>query len=164
MFYFSRWGKNSVRASISIFLRPRMAEQHQTPRGSYTTYTPEQKAVIGRYAAENGNAKAVKKYSSELGVSVKESTVRQFKKAYYLQLHQGKDPDEIKSIPVKKRGRPSKTGLQVKSAEVVPSDTATATEFPDEVDISSCIAVCTSSTKQGSWLVWKLAVKSLIQH
>lgn len=112
-----------------------MAEQHQTPRGSYTTYTPEQKAVIGRYAAEHGNAKAVIKYTQELGVSVKESTVRQFKKAYYLQLNEGKDPDDIKAIPNKKRGRPSKTGFPVKGEEISTPD------FPDEVDISSCIAV-----------------------
>ena len=116
-----------------------MAEQHQTPRGSYTTYTPEQKAMIGRYAAENGNSKAVHKYSAELGISVKESTVRQFKKAYYLQLNEGKDPDDIKMIPNKKRGRPSKTGggYQVKPDEMPTA----AAEFPDEVDITSCIAV-----------------------
>ena len=111
-----------------------MAEQHQTPRGSYTTYTPEQKAVIGRYAAEHGNSKAVHKYTAELGISVKESTVRQFKKAYYLQLNEGKDPDDIKAIPKKKRGRPSKNTFQVKEEEMT-------TNFPDEVDISSCIAV-----------------------
>lgn len=111
-----------------------MAEQHQTPRGSYTTYTPEQKAAIGRYAAEHGNSKAVQKYTAELGVSVKESTVRQFKKAYYLQLNEGKDPDDIKMIPNKKRGRPSKSGFQVKGEEITP-------DFPDEVDISTCIAV-----------------------
>lgn len=115
-----------------------MAEQHQTPRGSYTTYTPEQKALIGRFAAENGNSKAVQKYTAELGVSVKESTVRQFKKAYYLQLNEGKDPDDIKAIPNKKRGRPSKSGFQVKGEEATPAD-----QFPDEVDISSCIAVST---------------------
>lgn len=113
-----------------------MAEQHQTPRGSYTTYTPEQKAMIGRYAAENGNSKAVQKYTTELGVSVKESTVRQFKKAYYLQLNEGKDPDDIKAIPNKKRGRPSKSGFQVKGEAET-----TVAEFPDEVDITTCIAV-----------------------
>ncbi len=113
-----------------------MAEQHQTPRGSYTTYTPEQKALIGRFAAENGNSKAVQKYTEELGVSVKESTVRQFKKAYYLQLNEGKDPDDIKMIPNKKRGRPSKTGFHIKVDEQL-----VAQEFPDEVDITSCIAV-----------------------
>ena len=123
-----------------------MAEQHQTPRGSYTTYTPEQKAMIGRYAAENGNAKAVQKYTVELGVSVKESTVRQFKKAYYLQLNEGKDPDDIKAIPNKKRGRPSKSGFQVKEEMATPTD-----QFPDEVDISSCIAV-SSCLHCGEWL------------
>lgn len=122
-----------------------MAEQHQTPRGSYTTYTPEQKAMIGRYAAENGNSKAVHKYTAELGISVKESTVRQFKKAYYLQLNEGKDPDDIKMIPNKKRGRPSKGGFQVKGEEV------TTTEFPDEVDISSCIAVRKNERQEGMY-------------
>ena len=120
--------------SAISFIFASMAEQHQTPRGSYTIYTPEQKAIIGRYAAENGNSKAVQKYTLELGVSVKESTVRQFKKAYYLQLNEGKDPDDIKMIPSRKRGRPSKTFLHVKGEEIT-------TEFPDEVDISSCIAV-----------------------
>ena len=115
-----------------------MAEQHQTPRGSYTTYTPEQKALIGRFAAEHGNSKAVQKFTQELGVCVKESTVRQFKKAYYLQLNEGKNPDDIKMIPKKKRGRPSKTGLNLKLEDSITS----STEFPDEVDISTCIAVC----------------------
>ena len=119
-----------------------MAEQHQTPRGSYTTYTPEQKAIIGRYAAEHGNSKAVQKYSAELGISVKESTVRQFKKAYYLQLNEGKDPDDIKAIPNKKRGRPSKgIGNGFPQPQQMKTEEVTTTEFPDEVDISSCIAV-----------------------
>jgi len=125
-----------------FFIFAFMAEQHQTPRGSYTTYTPEQKAMIGRYAAEQGNSKAVQKFSSELGVSVKESTVRQFKKAYYLQLNEGKDPDEIKTIPNKKRGRPSKSGgFQMIKGEVQTSD------FTDEVDITTCIAVSEGSSK-----------------
>ena len=126
----------------SFFIFASMAEQHQTTRGSYTTYKPEQKAMIGRYAAEHGNSKAVQKYTTELGVSVKESTVRQFKKAYFLQLSEGKDPDSIKSIPNKKRGRPSKTGVyhMIKNEEIPASD------FPDEVDITSCIAVGSSSS------------------
>ena len=140
-----------------------MAERRTTPRGSYTTYTPEQKAQIGRYAAEHGNAKAVKKYTSELGVSVKESTVRQFKKAYYLQLNQGKDPDEIKAIPIKRRGRPSKTGLpsSASSSPAVPVKVdEVATEFPDEVDISTCIAVCW--IYRGTLGVWLCAAELVI--
>lgn len=100
--------------------------------------------MIGRYAAEHGNAKAVQKYTAELGVSVKESTVRQFKKAYYLQLNEGKDPDDIKMIPNKKRGRPSKSGFQVK--QVSTGGEEVSADFPDEVDISSCIAVCLTQT------------------
>ena len=85
----------------------------QSPgRGHYTVYTPEQKAVIGRYAVEHGNLKAVcSKFSQELGIEVKESTVRQFKKAFFIQLNEGKDPNEITALRGKKRGRPSKSGL-----------------------------------------------------
>ena len=78
-------------------------------RGHYTVYTPEQKAEIGRYAAEHGNLKAVcAKFSEDFGIEVKESTVRQFKKAYFTQLNEGKDPDQITALRGKKRGRPSK--------------------------------------------------------
>ena len=55
--------------------------QHEESRSSktstkrkYTTaLTPENRAVIGRYAAENGNATAVKKFTAKL--SVGETTV-----------------------------------------------------------------------------------------
>lgn len=101
-----------------------MAETKQSPgnRGHYTVYTPEQKAEIGRYAAEHGNLKTVcTKFSEEFGIEVKESTVRQFKKAYFIQLNEGKDPDEIKALRGKKRGRPSKVGLP--AAPSKPTDT-----------------------------------------
>lgn len=90
-----------------------MAEK-QSPgnRGHYTVYTPEQKAEIGRYAAEHGNLKAVcSKFTEQFGIEVKESTVRQFKKAYFIQLNEGKNPDQITALRGKKRGRPSKVGL-----------------------------------------------------
>lgn len=97
-----------------------MAETKQSPgnnRGHYTVYTPEQKAEIGRYAAEHGNLKSVCiKFSEEFGIEVKESTVRQFKKAYFVQLQEGKDPDQITAIQGKKRGRPSKATLTALTA------------------------------------------------
>lgn len=81
------------------------------PRGHYTIYSPEQKAEIGRYAAEHGNLKAVcAKFSAEYGIEVKESTARQFKKAYFMELSEGKNPEQITALRGKKRGRPSKVG------------------------------------------------------
>ncbi len=126
-------------------------------RGHYTVYTPEQKAEIGRYAAEHGNLKSVcTKFSEELGLHVKESTVRQFKKAYFIQLNEGKEPDQIKALRGKKRGRPSKVGLS--PLKPVPSGSSSTTGTPtnseqDPVDekyeqtagelaISTCLTVC----------------------
>ena len=48
------------------------------------TYTEELKTRIARYAAENGNARAVKRFSTQLGFSLLESTVRNFKKSTWL--------------------------------------------------------------------------------
>lgn len=139
-----------------------MAEK-QSPgnRGHYTVYTPEQKAEIGRYAAEHGNLKAVcSKFSEEFGIDVKESTVRQFKKAYFMQLNEGKNPDQITALRGKKRGRPSKVGLsssgpmQPAKTETPPAvlgstsnaDTASVVvgeyeQMVGEMAISSCITV-----------------------
>ena len=111
-----------------------MAEKHKqspTTRGHYTVYTPEQKAEIGRYAAEHGKLKAVcAKFSEELGIDVKESTVRQFKKAYFAQLNEVKDPSQITALRGKKRGRPSKVGLAAAAAAAATSPIPPATSMP----------------------------------
>ena len=86
--------------------------QSPTPRGHYTIYTPEQKAQIAKYAVEKGNLReACDKFSEEYGIKVKESTARQFKKAYFDELNQGKRPEEIKALRGKRRGRPAKNRL-----------------------------------------------------
>ena len=46
-----------------------------------TTFTPEDRAAIGRYVAENGIATAVKKF--KVTHCVGERTVRLFKKKYF---------------------------------------------------------------------------------
>ena len=46
------------------------------------TYANELKTRIARYAAENGNARTVKRFSTQLGFTLLESTVRNFKKEY----------------------------------------------------------------------------------
>lgn len=92
---------------------PNLAHDSQiqlpSTRGHYTIYTPEQKAAIAKYAVEKGNLKlACDKFSEEYGIKVKESTARQFKKAYFDELNLGKRPEEIKALRGKRRGRPAK--------------------------------------------------------
>ena len=76
----------------------------------YTTdFSSEDRAKIGKFAVENGNAKAVKHFKStyqHLG----ESTVRFFKKRYLDGLAEKRKNGEmhpaVAEIPVKKQGRP----------------------------------------------------------
>ena len=51
----------------------RKAEEKQG-RGKYNEYTPEERAVIGKYTAENGPSKACKYFSKALGRNIAEST------------------------------------------------------------------------------------------
>ena len=51
----------------------------------YMVATPEQKAKVGKYAAENGTTNAIRHFSKEL-LSLKESTVQGWKKAYLCEL------------------------------------------------------------------------------
>ena len=48
-------------------------------RGNYTFYSPELSFKIGKYAAENGNKAAGKKFKKDDGTPVHEATVRNFK-------------------------------------------------------------------------------------
>ena len=49
---------------------------------SYVKWTDKQRFDIGKYAAENGNANAVRKFKAEFA-TLTESTVRTFKKKYF---------------------------------------------------------------------------------
>ena len=55
-------------------------------RKKYNDYTPEEKARIGRYAAENGPARAVQHCSKEIGKSIPETTARRLKLEYLLKM------------------------------------------------------------------------------
>jgi len=48
----------------------------------YNTYTPQQRAEIGKYAAEFGNTRAAKHFSKILDSKISESTARRLKKEY----------------------------------------------------------------------------------
>ena len=84
-------------------------------RKAYTMYTAEQRATIGKYASEHGNAAAVKKFKADFeGGQLGESTVRLFKKRYIEELNNAKRSGatvpEVKSIDSRKRGRPLTLG------------------------------------------------------
>ena len=84
------------------------AKKPRAPRGTYKVYTPENRALIGKYALENGNKSARLKYLVDFP-NLNESTVRNFKKAYKEKVKLQKDqqlPQPITALPCSARGRP----------------------------------------------------------
>ena len=91
-------------------------EARRKPKRKYTTsFSPEDRAVIGKYAAENGNAAAIKKFKTTHDVG--ESTVRLFKKKYCEEVQRHRIPGtefkEVTSLPERKRGRKVMLGEQL---------------------------------------------------
>ena len=90
-------------------------------QGPYGRLTDEQRAQIGKYVSENGNAAAVRKFSKELDRPLNKSTVRSIKKNYYQELGKKRSPsgnldsEAITSLPPKKRGRPLLLGETIDS-------------------------------------------------
>jgi len=71
----------------------------------YNTYTPEQRAEIGKYAAENGNTSAARHFSKVLDFKVSESIARRLK-SKYLRALESRSDHVVKSLPTKPQGRP----------------------------------------------------------
>ena len=61
---------------------PALNHPKGTGKRKYTSFSAEQRASIGRYAAEHSNAATVKKFKSNFEQGLGESTVRLFKKRY----------------------------------------------------------------------------------
>ena len=75
--------------------------------------TPEQKANIGKYAAEHGIVNAIRKFSKNFDQMLKESTIRGWKKAYLKELHLRKKSGSsivVSELNEKKNGRPLMLG------------------------------------------------------
>ena len=99
--------------------------QRKRKRGTYEKLTPEQQLAVAKYAALHGNQAAVRHFSKEFEIDVKESSVRTWKTEYLNLLSRmrmkGESPDQadIKCLPVKKGGKPlllgEKLDTQVKS-------------------------------------------------
>ena len=109
------------------------AEKPQS-RGKYNSYSKEQRAMIGKYAAENGPTCAAKHYSAVWGIPINESTARRLKEKYELKQavseqcrkraenRDASDDEEHKEEPIiiseletKPRGRPVHLGEQLDS-------------------------------------------------
>ena len=85
---------------------------HSTSRGPYAKYTLEQKAQIGKRAAEEGVASTVRHFAKKYP-KLKESTVRDWRNAYVLELKKKRGEGNetvVKELPAKKRGRPLTIG------------------------------------------------------
>ena len=84
------------------------------PRRPYVKFTPEDQVVIAKYALWHGNKAAICHFSKKLGKGIKDSSVCTWKKKCSAELKHTtskRDSEEkgevcIKSLPVKKRGRP----------------------------------------------------------
>ena len=83
-----------------------METESKRKRGEYHHYSVELWAKVAKYTCEFGNKAAVNKYSTELGYTVSEATVRNFKRAYLERLKSTPDPDTITSLPTAAHGRP----------------------------------------------------------
>ena len=96
-------------------------QQKITPRTKYASYTPQERALIGKYAAENGPTRAARHYSNVLKKNVPEPTARRLKKEYLRKLAENvqdeNSPRTVTSLPTKPQGRPVLLG-QVLDADV----------------------------------------------
>ena len=61
-------------------------KQRRRRCGSYNKYTAEERASIGKYAAENSATKACRHFSSTAGRQISESTARKLKSKYLARL------------------------------------------------------------------------------
>ena len=86
-------------------------KKHSPSRGSYADYIPEDREKIGKYAAENGPARAIRRFS------VPETTARRLKTEYLQKLKTIRFSENtvpvVKSLPTKTQGRPLLIGLEL---------------------------------------------------
>ena len=85
-------------------------------REPYVIVTPEQKARVGKYAAENGTTNAIRRFSKDMP-NLKESTIRGWKTVYLCELTSklkaGDEDTAVERLPVKPKGRPLLLGPEL---------------------------------------------------
>ena len=85
-------------------------------REKYNAYTPEQRAQVGKYAAENGPARAARHFSTLWNMTVPESSVRRLKTEYLQKVKEvsvkceENEAPVVASLPTKPQGRPLMLG------------------------------------------------------
>ena len=89
-------------------------ERKSKRRGSYSKFSPQQQAAIGKYASSNGNQAAIQHFSKQLGVDLKVISVQTWKTKYLAELNRKRKAGEtddlaVKALPVKKLGRDQRT-------------------------------------------------------
>ena len=89
-------------------------------RGKYNVYTSEERAAIGKYAAENGAARASRHFSKVFG-NVNESTARRLKVEYLQKVKETSKEDNcdmpvVKALATKQQGRPLLLGKNLDTA------------------------------------------------
>ena len=95
-------------------------ERKSKRRGSYSKFSPEQQAEIGKYASLNGNQAAIRHFSKQLGIELKVTSVQTWKTKYVAELNRKRKAGEtddltVKALPVKKLGRPLLLGEKLDS-------------------------------------------------
>ena len=95
-------------------------ERKSKRSGSYSKFSPEQQAEIGKYASLNGNQAAIRHFSKQLGIELKVTSVQTWKTKYVAELNRKRKAGEtddltVKALPVKKLGRPLLLGEKLDS-------------------------------------------------
>ena len=95
-------------------------------KGKYNSYSPEDRARIGKYATENGPTKAAAHFSKVLDCKINESTARKFKSEYLNEIKKmvHDDVDDyrydgklvVSALPTKPQGRPLLLGKELDQA------------------------------------------------
>ena len=95
--------ESTVRSFKNLYAKAKLnQEKNDEPkvekmvRGKYQTYTGKDRAIIGKYAYENGNANAIR-YFEDLYPSLSESTVRGFRNMYAKELERCTTHDSLNS-------------------------------------------------------------------
>ena len=90
------------------------AAGHGKKRNNYAKFSPEQKAEVGRRAAEHGVASTIRYYDGQF--SLKESTIRCWRDSYIKELKKRKLEKKslnVTELPEQKRGRPLLMGAEL---------------------------------------------------
>ena len=74
-------------------------------RSPYLKATLEQKAIVGKYALQNGIVNVIRRYQKDFNGSLQESTVCGWRNAYTLELNtrkRAREDIDVKTLPAKK--------------------------------------------------------------